>query len=162
VTFDVQDWQTTDNKEAYYANGEYGLRGAEIMQELFMPVLTRLFNSGYDFAPLDSDLVGDLDHLIVLHSGYNAESGATDSCAGNTPENRIWSQGRASTANGWRSPDQAFTVSTYMIGSGFTGNLCDGVPQKHGLIVHGMLSTTFVHLPITNVTSRIYPWLWDI
>jgi hypothetical protein len=136
VTFDVQDWQTTDNTEAFYAGGKFGLHGAEGAQEMFKPVLTRLYNSGYDFKPLDSDQWGDLDHLVVLHSGYNAETGA-DECTGNAPENRIWSQGTASTVNGWRSPDAAFSVSTYMIGSGFTGGFCKGIPQKHGLVVHG-------------------------
>jgi hypothetical protein len=136
VTFDVQDWQTTDNTEAFYADGKFGLLGAEATQEMFKPVMTRLYNSGYNFAPLDSDQAGDLDHLVVLHSGYSAESGV-DECTGNAPENRFWSQGTAVTVNGWKSPDFAFSVSTYMIGAGFTGGLCNAVPTKHGLVIHG-------------------------
>lgn len=106
------------------------------MQEMFKPLLTNLYNSGYDFIQLDSDRWGDLDHLVVLHSGYPAESGP-NACTGNSPENRIWSQGTAVTANGWNSPDGSFSASTYMLGSAFTGGLCKGIPQKHGLIVHG-------------------------
>jgi hypothetical protein len=59
------------------------------MQAMFKPLLTDLYNSGYDFKPLDSDAGGDLDHFVTIHSGYPAEYGADD-CTGNTPENRIW------------------------------------------------------------------------
>lgn len=55
VTFDVQPWKTTENTEAYYAGGDFGLRGAEAMQEMFKPLLTDLYNTGYNFLPFDSD-----------------------------------------------------------------------------------------------------------
>lgn len=124
------------------------------MQEMFKPVLTNLYNSGYDFFPLDSDRWGDLDQLVVLHSGYPAESGP-NACTGNPPQNRIWSQGTAVTANGWQSPDLSFTVSTYMLGSAFTGGLCNGVPQKHGLIVHGEVTQPKSKLHLTRYQNTL-------
>jgi hypothetical protein len=69
VTFDIQPWATTANTEAYYSGGESGLRGAEKGQEMIKPLLDALDNQGYNWASLDSDGWGDLDHLVVIHSG---------------------------------------------------------------------------------------------
>lgn len=67
VTFDVHDWFTLPHEEAYYAGGKSGLRGAEIMQEIFIPKLDELYNSGYDFSTLASTDWGTLDHLVAIH-----------------------------------------------------------------------------------------------
>lgn len=135
VTFDIRPWTTTEETEAYYAGGSFGLLGADAMQEMFKPLLTDLFNSGYDFQPLDSDAWGDLDHFVAIHSGYPAEYGDAD-CTGNTPANRIWSQGTAATGSvtAWLSSDYAFSVSNYAILGAFTG-LCEEKPLRMGKAV---------------------------
>lgn len=137
----MQDWKTTANTEAYYANGESGLRGNEIMQEMFKPILDELANSGYDFMPLDSDMWGDLDQFFVIHSGYSAELGEPpEGCALNPKSNRIWSQGSATTPNnGWVSPDGAYTVSSFGMTGAFDEGLCQGKPAEMGVIVHEFL-----------------------
>lgn len=53
VTFDVQDWVTTTETEAFYAANNYGLNGADQMQEMFKPLLDSLYASGYNFLELD-------------------------------------------------------------------------------------------------------------
>jgi len=53
ATFDVQDWVTTTETEAYYAANNFGLNGADVMQEMFKPLLDSLFASGYNFIELD-------------------------------------------------------------------------------------------------------------
>lgn len=67
VTFEVHDWYTLPFEEAHYAGGKSGLRGAEIMQEIFIPKLDELYNSGYDFRTLDTKGWGTLDHLVAIH-----------------------------------------------------------------------------------------------
>jgi hypothetical protein len=87
------------------------------MQELFKPVLDNLYNSGkYDFAKLDSQGCGALDHLVAIHSGYGAEFGSPkDGCDVNLEQDRTWSQGTELSANGWQSGDFAYTVSNYLL-----------------------------------------------
>jgi len=65
VTFEIQPkWRTTSNTEAFFADGRHGLRGAEQIQELFTPLLDEWDNEGYNWANLDSDGWGELDHLV--------------------------------------------------------------------------------------------------
>lgn len=136
VTYDVHDWKTTVNTEAYYAGGMSGLRGADAMQEMFKPLLDDLYKSGYNFAPLSSDGWGDLDHFVVVHSGYPAEYGDPKDGCTNMAVNRIWSQGIQSTANGWMSTDGSFTVSTYLLVGAFAEGLCKANPVEMGVCSH--------------------------
>jgi immune inhibitor A len=139
VTFDVQDWKTTAGDEAYYANGESGLRGSDTMQEMFRPMLDELASSGYDFMSLDSDSWGDLDQFFVIHSGYPAEFGdPSDGCT-NPASNRIWSQGHSVSTAGWSSPDGAYTVNSYGMTGAFGEGLCKGNAMEMGVIVHEMM-----------------------
>ena len=133
VTFDVKDWVTTNQPESYYADGASGLRGSDIMQEMFVPLLDKLEDENYDFSSLDKDAEGDFDHLVVIHSGYSAEIGSgNDGCA-TDPVNRIWSQGTAGSSY-WYSLDSRHRVSNYMLAGAF--NDCKGNPAKMGIIVH--------------------------
>jgi len=65
------------------------------MEELFTWRLDQLDQSGFDWGPFDADGDGVLDHVVVLHSGYTAETGEIP-CHENHLE-RIWSQVRART-----------------------------------------------------------------
>jgi hypothetical protein len=67
VTFEVHDWFTLPNDEAYYAGGVSGLQGAAKMHEVFKPKLDEVYKSGYDFRTLDSKGWGVLDHLVTIH-----------------------------------------------------------------------------------------------
>lgn len=136
VTYDVQDWTTTTNTEAYYSGGKSGLQGADIMQDMFKPLLDNLDKAGYNFVPLDSDNFGDFDHLVVMHSGYPAELGDPKDGCTNPQNDRIWSQGIASTANGWTSSDSAYSVSTFVLIGAFKEGFCKGNPVEMGVIAH--------------------------
>ena len=104
------------------------------MQRMAYPILDELVEEGYDFSQLDSTGWGDFDHLVLVHSGFPAENG-NDPCAGVPAEERIWSQGVASTANGWQTPDFSYRASGYMIISAFKEKYCDPQPVELGIAV---------------------------
>lgn len=65
MTFEIQPkWRTTSNTEAHFAAGRSGLRGAEEIHDLFVPVLDEIDNEGYNWADLDVDGWGEIDHLV--------------------------------------------------------------------------------------------------
>jgi M6 family metalloprotease-like protein len=140
VTFDVQDWFTVSETEAFYAAGVSGLRGADEGQALFKPALDALYNSGtYDFTKLDSGGWGTLDHLLVVHSGYGAEFGdpiGTEGCTLNMEADRMWSRGYAASLMGWQSSDYVYTVSNYAYAGAFDPDFCDFVPANMGILAH--------------------------
>lgn len=137
VTIDVQDWVTTLETEEYYSGNNFGLQGADAMQEMFSPVLDGLYDSGYDFDPLDSQGLGYLDMLIVVHSGEPSEAGPPgDGCDVNPPEKRIWSQGFAGAAFGWISSDFKFQVNNYILVAAYFNPPCSGNPLELGVTAH--------------------------
>jgi hypothetical protein len=87
--FDVQDWQLTDNTEAYYSFGEAGR--VQAVSGAFYPLLNHMdtaLNGDWSIYDVNGD--GFLDNLIMLHSGYGAEEGQVD-CTNNREEkDRIW------------------------------------------------------------------------
>jgi hypothetical protein len=117
IECDVQDWRLTDNTEDFYAQGVRGLVGTLEGQEFFKPVLDeiaaeKIAEDQFYFVNLDTfsddGTVSDGDNngaieLIVLHSGYAAESSATD-CYGRDSNDRIWSQAHIGVGGGWESP----------------------------------------------------------
>lgn len=72
---------------------------------------------------------------VVIHSGYPAEQGNRD-CTGNSPIDRIWSQGSAGSASGWTTSDGSYSVRRFMIAGAFAEPACDGVPVQMGVIAH--------------------------
>ena len=137
ATFDVQDWQSTVETEAYYAGNGFGLLGSDEMQEMFKSELDKLFSSGYNFMDLDSIGWGTLDMLVVVHSGDPAEAGVGPSgCDAGPPEQRIWSQGIGGSANGWTSSDFSYTVSNYLLVGAFYEPPCGNVPLELGVTAH--------------------------
>jgi M6 family metalloprotease-like protein len=139
VTFDVQDWFQHDTTEASFGDGKYGRIGAELLQGMFSSKLNALFASGYDFAPLDTQGWGVLDHLVIIHSGMGAEFGdpPTKRTGCDAPaRDRIWSQGIASTVNGWNSADYAYTVSPFVLAGAFDPEVCSNNPANMGVITH--------------------------
>jgi len=137
VTFDVQDWVTTLETEEYYSANNFGLVGADALQEMFIPLLDSLEESGYDFYDLDSQGWGYFDMLVVVHSGDPAEAGpGGEGCDINPPEKRIWSQGHAGAANGWFSSDYAFQVNNFLIVGAYFHPTCSGNPLELGVTAH--------------------------
>lgn len=83
--------QTTDNTEIYYSMGMRGITPE--LQQMAWPILDRLDNStDWDWSQFDMDGNGALDSVVMIHSGYGAETFTTD-CHGRLFKDRIWAHG---------------------------------------------------------------------
>jgi M6 family metalloprotease-like protein len=92
--------------------------------------------SGFDFTPYDTTQTGQLDQLVVLHSGYGAEFGEPPTeCSMNSVANRIWSAGTANIGEPWVGR-QNIQLLSWALTSAFDSPLCSNVPAKMGQIVH--------------------------
>lgn len=83
---------------------------------------------------------GSLNHLLILTSGYGAEYGRIPCAPTEKPENRIWSQGIATSDGGWLSAD-FYQVNGYAISSALgqpkcTNNAIEESPAQMGIMVH--------------------------
>lgn len=123
VKCDVRDWRLTNNTEEYFAKGQRGIIGTLEGQEFFKPVLDEIEAESDQFFFFDLDGAGGggddngAIELIVLHSGYAAESSQTD-CAGRDRSDRIWSQAHIGVDGGWATSDKNFKVQGYTVASG--------------------------------------------
>lgn len=136
VTFDVQDWQQTDNTEAFFAAGVSGQQGPTLLQNVFTPVLNKMDAAGFDFAPYDSLGVGELDQLVILTSGYSAEYGEPPAgCSINSVANRIWSTGVPFNSQGWVGR-QGIKANAWAITSAYDNTLCGNIMAKMGTALH--------------------------
>jgi M6 family metalloprotease-like protein len=120
----VQDWITTDNTEAYYAQNNGNLVGSLLASAMFVPVLRQLDSQGFDFSQYDLNYDLNIDSLVVIHSGYASEQGSGTECGANSPQNRIVSQGHQSSENVWTS-SSGISLSGYSIASAFD-RVCPG------------------------------------
>lgn len=147
VEFDVRDWRDTNNTEKFFAAGRSGRVGVEEIQKMYAPVLDQLDREGiqwwdYDVAG-ESDLTtgdGDLDHLVVIHSGKGAEHGDVD-CLGPRGSylDRIWSQGAGgSSSAGWESK-KGFRIAGASIASAWRTPVCEPNYADMGVITHEFL-----------------------
>lgn len=85
----VTPWILMDNTELYYSNSTRGL--TPLMWDAIRYGLRFVEDRKLvDFSSFDVDGDGEIDSLTVLHSGYGAEFGGTDS-AGRFYMDRIWS-----------------------------------------------------------------------
>lgn len=141
-TCHVEDWFTTQNTEAYYAQGESGLVGQPAIQDMFRPKLDALdattgggVGSLEYWGQFDSDMDGTIDSLMIFHSGYPAEFPGDDCETGAAAINRIFSQGHpyAKVPGGWQSADGNFQLSGVSVNSGLTGT-CNGNPAGMGIV----------------------------
>jgi Immune inhibitor A peptidase M6 len=143
VEFNVLMWQTTNNTEAYYSQGQAGRVGLDELQHVFTPILDQLDMDGFDWSLYDqasddgsSGADGILDHLVVIHSGAGAEFGnappGTGSCSYTSDIviapylDRIWSQGAGTVANPWTSTG-GIQLGGFTIAGAFDRPLCDMV-----------------------------------
>ena len=167
VTFDVQDWRDTDGTEAFYAQKRSGRIGNVEIQAMYGPVLDQLDAEGtqwweYDVAG-EKDLTmgdGQLDHLVVIHSGVGGEHGDV-SCLGGSYLDRIWSQGSGSSGNGgWESSD-GIKVGGHTIASAFRTPVCDPKPADMGVIVVSLTDSGVMRDSNPNIATkaRILAWV---
>ena len=135
----VIDWVTTDNTEAYYS---FGIRGTtKEAQKMAWPSLDILDNQpGWDWSKFDMDGNGELDSVVIVHSGYGAETVTTD-CFGQDFNDRIWAHAFSSTRrDSWTSKDGSVRINGYTMASALDGD-CGTVLGKIGLTCHEYMHT---------------------
>ena len=92
----VIDWQTTDNTEHYYSMGMRGI--VPELQKMAWPILDELDSRpDWNWNDFDMDGNGELDSVVMIHSGYGAETTTTD-CYETDFIDRIWAHGKLAWA----------------------------------------------------------------
>ena len=82
----------TDNTELYYSFGKRGI--VPESQKMAWPILTALDNMpDWDWSDFDRDSDGRLDSVVLIHSGYGAQTEDVD-CFGRDFQDRIWPHGK--------------------------------------------------------------------
>jgi len=129
----VVGWVDLPETEIYYADGKSG--GTTKIEEAFIYALDRVNRvSGFSFSHFDSNDDQLVDSVVFVHSGYGAESGATD-CTGQKSKDRIWShQWKLSTP--WES-SSGVSVENYFTASGLFDYCGDSI-ARIGTISHEM------------------------
>jgi hypothetical protein len=124
VTFDVREWDTTNNTEAFFAAGKGGKVGPVELQQLFIPVLDKLdAASAIDWQDGYVDEFGRLNHLVVIHNGIDGRYAGMQSCLKTSWQDRITSLGVANSSGGWVSSD-SYKVNGWMITSAYGRPRC--------------------------------------
>ena len=135
-SFDVLDWMDTDNSEEYYSFGDYG-REDDFENSIFYLLNQLDADPEFDMSIYDADGDGEIDNLVVLHSGYNSETFELDCQTQREPEFGIWSHWRY-TPSGWESPTTGLTMNSYMVTSALDES-CGSVPASQGIMVMNYL-----------------------
>lgn len=126
-------WITLPNTEAHYADGQSGFT------EMFLDALEDALNivdgdTSFDFGDIDGNGDGTIDTLTLLHSGYGAEWGASDSY-GQSFHDRIWShQWSLPSSRHWRSRT-GIRVNKYSVSPGLWGTSGSSIGRV-GVIAH--------------------------
>lgn len=122
----VPEWIDTDNTEAFYAGGISNYQGSNKAAGMFVPVLQKLEQQKTDWnwsELFDKDMDGNLDSVLVIHSGHASEHGPNCGFDRTTPPgNRIQSQGHRGSDSAWMKSDQSIGLSGFAIASAF--HLC--------------------------------------
>ncbi len=84
----IYGWVDLPEAEAYYADGQSGLSDA--FPRALFHALDAIDEGDFPWSDLDQNGDGIIDSLTLMHSGYAAEWGQTDS-NGQPMTNRIWS-----------------------------------------------------------------------
>lgn len=144
VQFDVRDWHTAPNTEAFYSQGQSGLIGSVKIQQMFYSAMDAAQAAGVDWLNGYINDWGLLNHLVVIHSGYPAEEGVLSCLPNEPPQNRIWSQGTASSPEGWLSTDY-YQVNGHAIGSAFIYSSCASGTIKADFLKLGVIQHEYLH-----------------
>lgn len=134
----VIDWQTTDKSEKYYSMGMRGI--VPELQKMAWPILDELDSRpNWDWTQFDIDGNGQLDSVVMIHSGYGAET-TTPDCYDREYTDRIWAHAYSSSRNSWKSKDNSMRLNAYTVASAFHGD-CGTQAGKIGLTVHEFMHT---------------------
>ena len=142
--FDVRDWHTAPNTEEFYSQGQSGLIGNVKIQQMFYAALDAAQSAGIDWFSGYINDWGLLNHLVVIHSGYPAEDGPLTCLPSEPPQNRIWSQGTASSPEGWMSTD-FYQVNGFAVGSAFVNPTCSSGTLEASFLKLGVIQHEYLH-----------------
>jgi len=89
-------WLTLPHTDAYYGSNTDGKRGQDVKPgEMIRDAIAAADAKGFDFSKYDQDADGYVDNVMVIHSGFGEEAGAST--------NAIWSHRFFLEANGGAS-----------------------------------------------------------
>lgn len=128
----------TDNTETYYSFGVQG-RTPELQNAMY-PALNQLdADPNWDWSQFDVDSDGQLDAVMMMHSGFDAVTAGPD-CKGKDASERIFPHAFSTAGEAWTSADGSVSLNGYAVASAFNG-LCDGGPFAIGLTCHEYMHT---------------------
>ena len=117
---------------------------------------------GWDWSQFDLDGDGRLDSVVIIHSGYGAETGRTD-MYGTEMRYRIWAHAFAYTEDDWMpwiSSDGSVRLNGYAVTSALEG-YSGVVPATIGLTIHEFMHT-FGIIDLYDSSGRGGIGAWDI
>ena len=153
----VIDWQVTDNTEAYYADGRFGMpkNGDRTphLREAFHHVLNQMDEQNFPWGDYDSDNDGIIDSMQFMHSGYGAEYGGRDCYSLAGYEDRIWSHAVPEGQGKWTSAKTGHQLGGFASSSVFRST-CNKNIARLGVTMHEMYHT----LGLPDLYDRDQPY----
>jgi len=140
----IHEWAPSDGTEAECAgsNGQMGVWDG--LDNCFYSALDQLdelhnrFDGSFSWWDFDQNFDGHIDNVIVLHNGYNAETG-NDDPDGTPYTQRIRSHATVASGTVWRSSNTGLKLGYYGITSAYRG-------QKNERIARlNVMSHEFIH-----------------
>lgn len=131
ITVDVMGWYTAVNNYAYYSDSAGTARAAKLVREAVDAAET----AGANFANYDNDNDGDVDGILVVHSGPGAETGIPNR------QRHIWSHrwvmsGGASVPGGGSVTYDGKFINDYMMNPETRGTLTNPRLVGIGVFAH--------------------------
>jgi M6 family metalloprotease-like protein len=142
IDAEVKNWVMTDNTEKFYS---FGASGKDYrIQRAMNPVLDAWEALGEDFSQYDQDGDGILDTVVMMHSGFPAES-EEDDCYDVPYQYRIWAHTVTVNDNdSWVSSDGKFRIGTYTVASALRtppDSSCSKRLARLGVVTHEFIHT---------------------
>jgi hypothetical protein len=128
----IYGWIDLPENEAYYADGQSGL--SDTFPEALFATLDAIDVGDFPWSDFDTDEDGVVDSLTLIHSGYGAEWGQTDT-DGQTMQDRIWSHHWTLPRSKQRRSSTGLQVDKYVVCPGLWDTQGSEI-GRIGVIVH--------------------------
>ena len=122
--FTIHGWTQAAGNETTCSGSNQGAHPGFV--NCFVPALEELearhrdFDDPFTWFDYDVNADGFIDHLIILHNGYNGESGGDDE-DGTPPSGRIRSYAAVAFVPNWKSPWSGLEIGYYATTSAYRG-----------------------------------------
>ena len=141
VACDVQEWRLTNQSQVFFADGQSNMKGPERALEFAVPVLDQLdADPDFDWDKYDVNGDGLLDAVMIIHSGWSAETDEGLECNAEPWNDRIRSQGFSGSDGAWIGSNSNKRVFGYAIASALR-YVCQDTPAEMEVITHEWLHT---------------------